>query len=92
MPGHGDGILVEEMLDIILTDTTHRSYLNDNINLMKWCEENKPDWVTEFGTVQFARLHEGDEEGRSFKEENYPMSGTTIFVGDHVPRQTRAAA
>jgi hypothetical protein len=62
------------MLDTILTDSTHKSYLNDNINLMKWCEENEPDWVTEFGTVQIARLHEGDEKGRSFKEGKDPMS------------------
>ena len=49
------------MVDAIVGGSTRRSYFDDNMNYIKWCQANKPDWVTDYGTAKIARLHEESE-------------------------------
>ena len=75
---------VTEMADNIVGESCRRSYLEDNLNFIKWCQAEKPGWVTEYGSSALARLEAEAATLRSRGRSKLIQEGLKLLLHDAV--------
>ena len=70
------------MVDAIVGRSTRRSYIDDNLNFMKWLKVENPDCVTEYGSAELARLEMEAEGMRMRTRHKHLQDGLKLLLHD----------